>query len=206
MLRDPGYFSLFFPLDFLKTLSILLPMNEIDYEATLNGTLTKIASTRKEIEKLELESAKLRQFFFATLNMLHESKKTEYLERFHDISAAVTAFESSLKNAILFTLRETYPEFLTAAHVRDMLVTGGFDFTTYASNPLASVSTTLRRFKPEEVETTTIEGVAAYRSKKSRIAEAFGNARPLKELRPPDEIEDALPFARGRFNKNRLNK
>jgi hypothetical protein len=43
------------------------------------------------------------------------------------------------------------------------LEAGGFDFSSYKSSPLASISTTLKRFKPEDVETAEIDGVAAYR-------------------------------------------
>jgi len=43
-----------------------------------------------------------------------------------------------------------------------------FDFSGYRSNPLASISTALRRFKPSDVETTEIAGVTAYRWKDTK--------------------------------------
>jgi hypothetical protein len=94
---------------------------------------------------------------------------------------------------------------LTATNVRDHLVGLGFDFSGYSTNPLASVSTTLRRMKPEEVETTTVDGgVTAYQWKqqstlsgridqtakaevirKARVSRAFG-------LPPPPKFHDAI--------------
>jgi hypothetical protein len=116
-------------------------------------------------------------FFFATLNMLPDNERTEFLAAWNEINEKLTTSESSLKDAIHSVLRQAFPKFLTAAEVRDHLRTNGFDFSGYTSNELASVSTTLRRFKAQEVETTSIEGVAAYRQKKSRMAEALGKSR-----------------------------
>jgi hypothetical protein len=53
--------------------------------------------------------------------------------------------------------------FWTATEVRDHLKNSAFDFSQYTSNPLASVNTVLRRFKPSEVEISTRDGVTTYR-------------------------------------------
>ncbi len=94
--------------------------------------------------------------------------------------------ESSLKDAIYSVLCSAFPKYLTASDVRDRLRANGFDFSGYSSNELASVSTTLRRFKPEEVENTTIEEVAAYRldqraariRRRRKLRTAFGASMP----------------------------
>ncbi len=158
-------------------------MNDVDYRAVLGDTLRKMATVRKEMERLDIEVAKLRQFFFATLNMLPENQKAEYMSVFRQVNESLTISEAGLKDAIYTVLRQAFPEYLIVAEVRDRLLSGGFNFDEYTANPLASVSTTLRRMKPDEVETTTIEGVTAYRSK-----------RPIKRMFAP----------RGRFNTKRL--
>ncbi len=155
-------------------------MNGTDYKAVLSDTLRKMAAVHKEAERLEIESAKLRQFFMATLNMLPDNERTEYMAIFRETNEALKIRESSLKDAVYHILCKAFPNYLTASEVRDRLRGNGFDFSGYTSNELASVSTTLRRFKPEEVEATSIEGVAAYRQNKAsraaRLAVAFGRS------------------------------
>lgn len=144
-------------------------MTDIDYEAVLKDTAIKFASTLHQIDALQAEADKMRQFFVATLNMLPDEKKSKYEAEFHAIVVQNRAKDASLKEAVLKILNQAYPKYLTSADVRDQLLAKGFDFSEYASNPLASVSTTLRRFKPEEVETAEVEGVTAYRRPTRKI-------------------------------------
>ena len=73
---------------------------------------------------------------------------------------------ASLVGAVRQTLRSCYPGKLTSAQVRDRLRFDGFDFSLYESNPLSSVSTTLRRLR-EAGEITRDESrpVATYQAK-----------------------------------------
>ncbi len=138
-------------------------MNTTDYEAAIRNTLERLAAIGKETGRLEVEAAKLRQYFSATLNMLPDEQRSEYLAAFREIGERAAASETSLKRAIYHVLLDAYPKYLTVTIVRDRLLTNGFDFADYKSNPLASVSTTLRRAKAAEIESTQIEGVTAYR-------------------------------------------
>jgi hypothetical protein len=140
-------------------------MNDTDYKAVLNDTLRKMVAVREETERLDMEAAKLRQFFFAALNMLPEDDRAQYMAIFSEAGEGLNVREGSLKDAIAAILREAIPKYLTVADVRDRLNKSGFDFSHYTANPLASVSTTLKRMKPEEVESMSIEGVTAYRAK-----------------------------------------
>ena len=73
---------------------------------------------------------------------------------------------ASLVGAVRRTLRICYPIKLTCAQVRDQLRLGGFDFSSYESNPLPSVSTTLRRLKEAgEIACDESESVATYQAK-----------------------------------------
>ena len=96
--------------------------------------------------------------------MLPDADRETFIKAFDSLAEGLKAKEASLKDAALKILHDAGPEqWLTTAQVRDRLVASGFDFSFYMSNPLASVSTTLRRMKPEEVDTAETEGVAAYR-------------------------------------------
>jgi hypothetical protein len=162
-------------------------MSDADYIAMIKETLRKMVEFHKEKERLDVEIAKLRQFYFATLNMLPDKERAVFVAAFKEVNEDYAFKESSLKDAIYNVLRGEFPNYLTSARVRDHLRAKGFDFSGYISNELASISTTLRRFKPHEVELADVEGVAAYRSKaKARFTEALTKT--------------------GRLNKSRLNK
>jgi hypothetical protein len=140
-----------------------MSMNDANYRDALNDTLRKMVAIREEIERLEITAAKLRQFFFATLNMLPEDEHATYMSIFREANEALKIREASLKDAVYEVLSKGYPKYLTTTEVRDRLQSNGFDFSGYTSNALASVSTTLRRLKPEEVETLDREGVVGFR-------------------------------------------
>ena len=76
---------------------------------------------------------------------------------------------ASLVGAVRRALRICYPAKLTCAQVRDQLRLGGFDFSAYESNPLPSVSTTLRRLKEAgEVALDESVTVATYQAKRPK--------------------------------------
>jgi hypothetical protein len=134
--------------------------------------MSRLNHITEEREKLEVEAAKLRQFIMATINMLPDEDRDAFLKAFQSINDSTRASEASLKDACFKILQDARPNWLTAAIVRDRLVGTGFDFSSYMSNPLASVSTTLRRFKPEQVEETSLEGATAWRAKDTWISRA----------------------------------
>jgi predicted deacetylase len=138
-------------------------MNDTDYKAILAAAFDRIVTISRQREELDNEGAKLRQFIMATINMLPDDDREEFVKLFEKSQDSLKMSEESLKEACLRVLRDVSPRWLTAAQVRDQLKMSGFNFDAYMSNPLASVSTTLRRMKPEEAETMESEGVAAYR-------------------------------------------
>ena len=169
----------------------------IDYKAVLHETMRSMVANRKKIEQLEIESAKLRQFFSATVKMLPDEEREEFIAAMREVIESVTIRESSLKDAIYRVLTQVSPKFLTATEVRDQLRASGFDFSEYTSNELASISTTLRRFKPDEVETSTNDtGVAEFRWNQQRAnAEALRqkNMIPLSDLARARGIKAEAP-------------
>lgn len=140
-------------------------MVDQDYEKVLGEAMAKIAELATTRDAIDIELAKLRQFIFATLNMLPDEKRKFYERTFAESQKFVESRYASLTEAIKKVLQEFPNQYHTASQVRDRLVNQGFDFTYYTSNPLASVYTTLKRMKAEEVETSEIEGVAAFRWK-----------------------------------------
>jgi hypothetical protein len=139
-------------------------MSGPDYKAILYDSLARYSELSKQREAIEVEIDKLNGFIGATIILLPEGDRAEFTKLVNVAATQHVTRLSSLTQAIKRILQETNDkEYLTAAQVRDRLVSAGFDFSNYISNPLASVSTTLRRMKPEEVETTEIQGVTGYR-------------------------------------------
>jgi hypothetical protein len=137
-----------------------------DYLGLIINAFEKIDRLQVEREKLDAEIMKQEQFISATANFLPDDQRDLVSRRMAIGQSLQNVRESSLTNAIRTILRQESGNWLTVTNVRDRLLGLGFDFSDYSTNPLASVSTILRRMKSEEVETRNVDGgVAAFRWK-----------------------------------------
>src|SRR5689334_18195488 len=133
----------------------------VDYKAVLAQALEEYEDLVKQRQEIELKIAQKNQFICATMYQLPDEDRTmvdEWLDKRADAGAG-------LSGSIRTFLSANPKKWYTATEVRDALKERGFDFTSYSSNPLASVHSSLRRLKPEEAETARIEGVIAWRWK-----------------------------------------
>jgi hypothetical protein len=160
-------------------------MNDVDYVSVLNDAFEKFTAFVAQRQTLEIEIAKLKQFMNATVNMLPDAERAAFNEKLDRLVKENEVYTAPLTEAIKNVLRNAGRNWLTVAQVRDRLLSSGFDFTGYTANPLASISTTMSRMKPSQVESTSIEGVRAYRwlfrfprGKKSRSAKFEGKYGP----------------------------
>jgi hypothetical protein len=180
-------------------MSIIMSMSGTDYKTILDDAFTKLGFALIQRGNIETEIVKLKQFIHATLNMLSDEDAGKFKKRMEELLRQEEGNSSSLVAAIRQLLQGApVNKWLTASEVRDRLIGKGFDFSSYTSEPLASVSTTLKRIKPEEVETTLVGGVTAYRWKGvrrfSRLAEAFHNAGRLNKSRYGGRYGDRKPI------------
>jgi hypothetical protein len=130
----------------------------------LEDSFQKYAAKFRQREELDAELLKLRQLINATANMLPDDEKADYESQLAALAAQMTGLTEAVRDALKLATADG--SYATATQIRDHLVKAGFDFTRYSSNPLASVNTALRRFKPEEVEPGQTEsGVTTYRWK-----------------------------------------
>jgi hypothetical protein len=133
----------------------------MNYRLILDDALREFSVLSKERDAIDGKLLKLRHFIYATLNMLPEPERNVYQAEIAMLASQVGNLTDSIREVLkLASLKNCY---FTAAEVRDHLNKAGFDFSQYTSNPLASVSTILRRFKPDEVETSKRDGVTAYK-------------------------------------------
>jgi hypothetical protein len=143
-------------------------MTQPDYKEVLDGIFARVAEIIRQRSDYDAEIARLHQLMYAAANMLPDEERNAVISKWVEFFESQLNTETSLVDAVRKVLQEAGREWLTVAKVRDRLFSAGFDFSTYISNPLASVSTTLARLKKDEVQTTTIEGVTAYRWKGKR--------------------------------------
>ena len=132
--------------------------------AELAQAVEKMTKLLDQQARIELEMARLRQFIYVTRNMLPDEKRQTFDTSYKPLEKIVESGSAGLAEAIKKVLQSS-AEWLSATQVRDRLVDQGFDFTHYKSNPLASISTALRRSKSQEVEISDRKGVATYRWK-----------------------------------------
>ncbi|MBI4459262.1 MAG: hypothetical protein HY648_04285 [Acidobacteria bacterium] len=136
-------------------------MTDTDYQKVFIESFGKFAVLLQQREEIDAELMKLRQFLNATMNMLPEEVRATYIEQLDTMASQMGGLTEAVRGVLKMATKEG--RFLTTMQIRDHLAKAGFDFSRYTSNPLASVNTTLRRFKSADVGTTTIDGVAAYR-------------------------------------------
>jgi len=164
-------------------------MDVPDYMTVVDDALTKLEELQRKRDTIDAETMKLEQLIVATANMLPDKIKDLAMRRMATLQEIVRIREFGLTEAAGIILKTATGQWLTVTNVRDRLIAAGFDFSGYTTNPLASISTTLRRLTPEKVESTTIDGgVAAYRWKDTkaqadRIASFGGILTPKRKFK-----------------------
>jgi hypothetical protein len=157
-----------------------------DYERILRDAILRIGELARQRDELEVEKAKLFQLMRATINLLPDDRREAWGKMIDAAYDKHVARLATLTDAIRNVLRAQPRQWFTVTVMRDSLVRAGFDFSEYASNPLASVSTTLKRMaekgKEAEVEAQQIEQVTAYRWKKRH--HRLGPPGIFREYRP----------------------
>jgi len=156
-------------------------MDDPHFLTLITDAFEKLEELQRDRETIEAETMKLEQLIAAAANMLPDDVRILVMQRMEMLRELSRFRDVGLTEAIRSVLRQGSGDWLTATNVRDRLLSLGFDFTAYSTNPLASISTTLRRMKREEVETTTVDGgVAAYRWKRPSLAEKVEAVRRFR--------------------------
>jgi hypothetical protein len=119
-----------------------------DYKAILTQALEEFGAVLEERQELDLKVARKLQFIRATMNQLPEDEKVEFEDRLQKLASRSVGLSDSIRRL----LRENSRKWHTGTQVLDALIKSGFDFGNYASNPLASVRSALKRLKSGEAE------------------------------------------------------
>lgn len=145
-------------------------MTSTDYKKVLAQAFDRILALSSKRLEIDAEIARHYEFMMATVNMLPEADQKEFWNRFRKDHMALVAKTESLTDAVREVLCENNMRWLTCTDVRDALRERGFDFSSYRTNPLASISTTLKRLDPQDAKTTTAGGVTVYRFRGTKAA------------------------------------
>ena len=157
-------------------------MSPTDYRQIIEDAIQRMDALTWEKERINIEIAKLKQFIFATVNLLPEDEARKVGARFNSLMIEQSISNASLTEATKKVLLSVYPTWQTVANIRSYLAMNGFDFSSYSSNALASVSTTLRRLKEAgHANTDEIQGVTVYRATGS--LRRMYKAETIKELK-----------------------
>ena len=89
--------------------------------------------------------------------MLPDEERAFFIAKLHEIDSDEETRSIGLKEAISRVLSANPLKAITATQVRDRLLESSFDFSNYTANPLASVSTTLKRMVGREATAIAVE-------------------------------------------------
>jgi hypothetical protein len=139
-------------------------MTESQYEQIITTSLSRFRDLYTQREEIDVELAKLRQFLYAALNLVPDSERDKWEVEVEETVSKLTRNATSLAESIRKIYKDRPDTGYTVAGVREMLIEGGFDFSAYKSNPLSSISTTLRRMvETGELDTRTdMEGTTIF--------------------------------------------
>ncbi len=149
-------------------------MTESEYEQLLRNSLQRFRDLFEKREEIDVELVKLRQFMYATLNMVPDDERPRWETAIDDAVRKATASTASLADSIRRVFEDNPAYIFTLGGIKEKLLEAGFDFSSYKSNPLSSISTTLRRMVDmgELDARDDLDGVTGYirreRPRKSR--------------------------------------
>lgn len=139
-----------------------------DYEHLLDETFKRMLPLTEQIEQAESELLKLKQLASATGNMVSDEAWERISEKHLKLFVKLQSRETSLTESIRSALQSIYPKWQKVGDVKALLLESGFDFGSYSSNPLSSISTALRRLSAAgEIEFHKFQHIDAFRANES---------------------------------------
>ncbi|MGD0568888.1 MAG: hypothetical protein ABSA78_10820 [Candidatus Sulfotelmatobacter sp.] len=122
--------------------------------------MARFKKLQRQRDEMDSELAKLRQFLYATLNMVPDEQRSKWEKDINTMIDEAVANTTSLAASIRRVFKENPNMVYSAGAMREQLTERGFDFRNYKSNPISSISTTLRRMVDtgELVTADTVDG------------------------------------------------
>jgi hypothetical protein len=161
-------------------------MTSHDYKAILTDAVRRLGRLSDQHAEIEIEIVKLRQFIRATIHMLPDPDRKRFSKWFNgtkligDPNAKRAGLTENIREILEIDPKKSF----TVTQMRNALEASGFDFANYTSNPLASISATLKRMHPKEIEadSTKIGNAVAYRWKPNTKFAKLRRAKRRQEV------------------------
>lgn len=135
-----------------------------EYQKIADRQLAKLEALRDKRTQIERDMKNAHQLAWAAIRAMPDHEKGPYLARM-----TARAFQQFGLTETIRNLLQESKEALTPVQVKERLDVAGYDFSAYKSNPLSSIHSILKRFKPSEVQTCPrMDGGTAYQWKVQR--------------------------------------
>lgn len=146
-------------------------MTESHYEQLIRDSIRRFSELQQQRDKIDGELAKLKQFLYATLNMVPDERRSKWEKEIDGSVSKAWASTASLAASIRRIFKEKPHMVYSVGRIREQLMERGFDFSGYKSNPLSSISTTLRRMvETGELATSeTVDGPTMFMPRVSEL-------------------------------------
>lgn len=155
-----------------------------EYSEIVDRQIEKITKLIEDKQRIEREIRNANELAKAAIKAMPDEEKGPYLQTFANF-----ALEQYSLTVTIRKILQDYAHWLTPIEVKNELDKRGYDFSSYKSNPLSSIHSILKRFKPSEVETMALAtGGTTYRWKKKRV-----RLRPEKLSNAISGLADAQP-------------
>lgn len=165
----------------------------IDYYKMFSDLVKRHGELSQGRNDIDLEIAKLKQLILATFPLLPAEKQAIFQKEIEELEEQ----SAGLLNAIKLVFSNRKGEWLSAVSVREHLNTMGFDLTQYRANPLASITTTLKRLVPGHLESQTSgDGQVLYK-RRLTLLDQLGRSRMIAAppRSPGARVKEALEGA-----------
>jgi hypothetical protein len=168
-----------------------------DYFKMFSELVQRCNELTRQRDETDVEIAKIKQLIIATFPLIPEEKQ----KLFQTEIDAMDEQSAGLLEAIKLVFSAHKGEWLTASKVHDYLLANRFDFRHYRANPLASITTTLKRMVPNLLDSMNSGSGILYKRRLTlgdRIA-GYKDA-PVHDLpttHPSHPIYDAGPIVKG---------
>src|SRR5437762_10192637 len=113
-------------------MSILLTMTDRDYKKLIDESFQKFTVLFEQRESIDAELMRLRQFLYATINMLPDEDRQAYNDRLDELAGQAEGLTEAIRDTLKYAVTEG--RFVTVTQIRDYLKKVGFDFSRYTSN------------------------------------------------------------------------
>ena len=162
----------------------------IDYFKMFSELVQRCNELTRQRDETDVEIAKIKQLIIATFPLIPEEKQ----KLFRTEIDAMDEQSAGLLEAIKLVFSAHKGEWLTASKVHEYLLANRFDFRRYRANPLASITTTLKRMVPNLLDSTNSGSGTLYKRRLTLGDRIAGWTDDVSTTDLSDPIHDATPL------------